>query len=103
MPPFRHLWLFQHCLAHRSHYSSEDQPLFKKANLRLGRMDIDINQRRIERNIDDGNRVPSTEQQRVIGFLHSITEHTTEYPAPIYKEREVLSRAFIASGLTDIT
>ena len=65
-------------------------------------MDIDIKEGRIKRNVDNGDGMPPGKQQRVISPLYSSSEHATEYPAPVDKERDVLASALVAGGQAGI-
>ena len=65
-------------------------------------MDIDIEESGIKRNIDDCDGVPPGKQQRVVGLLYGNSEHATEHPAPVDKERDVLASVLVTGGQAGI-
>src|SRR5438034_185711 len=74
----------------------EDTTLFEETDLGLGWMNIDIEQGGIELDVDNSNRMASTQQQRLICSLDSGGQHAAQHPATVHKERDILARAFIA-------
>src|SRR6266516_2733162 len=46
--------------------------------------------------------MPPGKQKRVVGTLYSSSQHATQDPAPVYKERNMLARTFITARSTDI-
>src|SRR5438105_1407407 len=65
-------------------------------------MDIDIEESGIKRNIDDCDGVAPGKQQRVVGFLDGSSEHATEHPAAVDKERDVLATGLVTGGQAGI-
>src|SRR5450759_4505043 len=96
--PGGYLSVFQQCAAGGAQDGGVDTALFQEANLRFGRVDIDIEQSGIEFDVDDGDGVPPGEQQRVIRLFEGSGEHAAEHPAPVDKERNMLSRALVTGG-----
>ncbi len=65
-------------------------------------MNIDIHLRRIERDGDDGDGMPPSQQQRVIRLLDGIVKRPALHPATIDEERDELACRLVARRAADI-
>src|SRR6266581_2983341 len=78
--------LLQQRTAYSPLHGRIDAPLLEKTDLGLCRVNVDIEQCRVKLDVNHGNGVASTEQQRVVCLLHGIGEHAAEHPAAVNEE-----------------